>query len=287
MSENTKRQPSVGSEKWSAQIRSTAKRVAKEIDTAYMKLAEVLYTVWDTPINGDPEQPPVFTAWGYQSFHEYAEHELSLQRRKAEFLRRIYYILHVELEAMDTQMRERVAALGFSKVRELVGVLTLDNVQEWVERAEQSTYAELSHLIKVYREKQRIAKKQAEVDGGEVEPVSVPDEQKEVWERFMLFPDQHAIVQEALTAAAAITGSASKNHNLTMICMDYLATNGAAPPGTQAFRNYLANLEGIFNVRFMVVDHKVQPQELLYGVQALEDLAKSHGTDITTEEDAA
>ena len=43
---------SPGSEAWSTKIRRRAKSLVKSIDQGYMDLAEIVYTVWSTPVDG-------------------------------------------------------------------------------------------------------------------------------------------------------------------------------------------------------------------------------------------
>jgi hypothetical protein len=96
----------IGSEEWSDKLRRKARDLANRINRDYMVLGEILYTVWDTPVGGDPKKPPIYTAWGYESFSDYAEQELNVNRRTAEHLRRIYYVLEVELRGLEPLLRK-------------------------------------------------------------------------------------------------------------------------------------------------------------------------------------
>jgi hypothetical protein len=58
----------IGSEEWSDKLRRKARDLAGRINRDYMDLGEILYTVWDTPVDGDRQKPPIYTSWGYESF---------------------------------------------------------------------------------------------------------------------------------------------------------------------------------------------------------------------------
>lgn len=143
----------LGSEKWSEVMRSEAKAVAQNMETGYMDLAKILYQLFDVPVNGDPENGPWFKEWGYDTIGDFAEQELNLQRRKAEYLRAIWYRLEVEMEDMNADVKQRIISLGWSKVRELIKVLTIKNASKWADLAEKCNYPDLCHSIKKYKDK--------------------------------------------------------------------------------------------------------------------------------------
>lgn len=270
-----------GTKAWSENIRREARLLMQDLEVAHLTLGRLLYEVSITPVDGVEGNPPVYTAWGYESYREYAEHELGLHVRKANFLRNIYYTLYVSLQDLAETVRQRILALGYSKVRTLVGVLSVENAERWLERAEKLTFVELQAVIAQYRQQLAEEKRKAKDEGKDPAAVvaEVPEQaaMEVIVERFGLYPEQQAVVDEALRIAGDISGSDKRGHNLTLICMDYMATNGAAPPGAAAFAHYLSTLENIFQVRFMAVNAQVQPHELLYGFKALEDLFASRG----------
>jgi hypothetical protein len=138
---------------WSETVRSDAKALAGKLDEGYMELAKILYTIWDSPIGGDKINAPIFTQWGYTTFSDYVEMELNIHRKKAQRLKSIWYTLEVQLAGtLDPNLKKRIVALGFSKVRELVGVLTARNASKWVELAEGLSYPKLCISVRKYRE---------------------------------------------------------------------------------------------------------------------------------------
>ena len=121
------------------------------------------------------------------------------------------------------------------------------------------------------RDELKFQEKQGYEVQGSGEPDPEPGDLERVeFERFAFFEGQHAIFERAMETAATIAGSDRKSHLLTLICMDYLATNGGAKPGTQAFRQYLANLERLLHVRLVAYDpRQTSDSRLLYGYDSL------------------
>lgn len=286
-----------------ADLRTKAKTLSKALEQGYMELAKILYEVFSTPIDNDPKNPPMYVAWGFTSFAQYADEELGLDRRKAERLRAIWYRLSVELCDLDDITRQRVINLGWTKVRELIRVLTLRNAQEWVDKAEGCTQQELQNAIRVYLEKkdarlmQRFkdaqTKQDAAVaaiakDSGDAsveaapEPAPgepLPDDDDEVpviveplkSKSFAFYLDQYEIVQAALKRAAQLANSEKPSYLLTMICTDFLATNDFSQIGSEQFMKFLVKYENLMNVDLIVRDRGTR--KILYGLTTLEHMA--------------
>lgn len=287
----------VGSKYWANKIRKRAKELAGDLETGYMELAKILYQVYDVPVDGEASNGPIFKAWGYKSFAEYAEEELHLHRRKAERLRGIWYRLEVELAGMNPDLKERIVRIGWSKVRELVRVLTLKNAEEWVKRAEECSYTQLLVAVSKYREEvdkmQQLPKINPEgnegdsglgggnnpvfSDGGGIVGVSdqeppIPPVEKHVFEHFMLYEEQAEIVRSALQRASEISKSDKKSHNLHLICMDFLATNDFKNSPVEDRMAFLAKFESMLGLKLIAVDP--ESNDVVYGMSTLENASK-------------
>ena len=153
--------PQRGSKSWCQKVRKRAKQLSSDLDTGYMELAQILYEVWDTPIDNDPNKGPIYKQWGFDSFARWADEDLHIQKRKAERLRAIWYTLEVELVGLDSDLKKRIVDLGVSKVRELVRVLEVSNAEDWVAIAEKSSYPVLRASIAKAKEASDLAKAQA------------------------------------------------------------------------------------------------------------------------------
>ena len=255
----------IGSEEWGDRLRRKARDLATRINREYMDLGEILYTVWDTPIDGDRKKSPIFTSWGFMTFSEYAEQELNLNRRTAEHLRRIYYVIEVELRGLDIQLRRRLINLGRSKARELVRVLNLQNAEEWISVAERVSYKDLLAAIKQKLEEAELS----EAINGPPDQVPVPEAEQEVKRlQFALFPEQNDNVKLALSRAKELSLSEKTGHNLDLICTDFLATNDFRKGSDQRmWKRFLSKYEDMMKMHIVVIDPKTN--QIWYGAEKL------------------
>jgi hypothetical protein len=144
----------IGSKTWQQRIRARARILAEQVETGYLELGEILYRIHDAPVDGDPNGPSVLAKWGYTSIGEFAERELSLHAKKAQRLVRIFYRVEVELGGFgDPLLKRRFVRLGWSKARELVRILTKENAEAWISKAEGVNYTTVMELVR--REFQR------------------------------------------------------------------------------------------------------------------------------------
>jgi hypothetical protein len=163
-----------GSKAWATKIRKRAKALSTELDTGYMEMAKILYEVFDCPVDGDPKNLSVISAWGHSSFKDYVENELGMHYKKATRLRAIWYVLEVHLKDLDPRFKERLVALGASKMRELVRVLSDDNIERWLEIAEREPYTVLLDKIQRAVLKSRKDELTAQLAGSEPSSEGTP-----------------------------------------------------------------------------------------------------------------
>lgn len=315
---------SVGTLEWQDEIRHEARAAVKVMQRTYIQLGAYLTAVATTRVDNDGSKPFIYEAWGFASVYDYALRELGLHARKTDFLRRIYDVVYEKLADLDPAVRAQIVDIDYSKVRELVNVLTVQNAADWVSAANRLTYEQLTRAIADYKARCIEAANQrpdavaalrystgpgsqarrgnpghaAHVAIGSqivsaqesIAVASMPDEvvltrsgraqalpsvEEVATHRraYLLYDDQNDIVQKAFNAASAVSGSDKQGHLLTLICMDYLATQGAAVPGTESFVNYLGNLERLFNVDLIAVDRSGTRTRLLAGQDHLMRLA--------------
>lgn len=277
-----------GTESWSTRIRRRAKQLSTAIDRGELELAEILWTVYDTPIDGDANRGPVWAGWGFDSFAHYAEEELGLKRRKAERLRQIWMNVEVRLkDRVDRKLKKRLYNLGWTKVREIAPLLTPKNFEKWVKMAEEKTYADLTAHTKVFRE--RVAEARERRDRIRLfETVEETDEYKEEEDLLdtikddphemhmqvmgvRMDEDQRETVDRALAQAAKVTGSDQRSRNLSLICLDFVAHSGLDKKGSNPVARYMSRLEQSTGVRIIAVDPETK--DVVYGMGALNDLA--------------
>ena len=308
--DNAKASIERGSKQWADKLRKDTAKLAKQLDTGYMALGEKLWLIYDTPVDGDPARSSVCTAWQdkqgnyYTSFAKYVEAELEIHYKKAQRLLSVWKILKIDLQ-LDDRMMQRVVNLGFSKIRELVrpGVLTSQNIETWVTKSESTNVIKLQAGVTKYladkatEESTRNAEAEFEREyNGSLastpsgastssgESVSIDEakrdekriEELEVQSRqfsCLLFGDQIETVNLAMRRSIELSGSDKVGHNLSLICLDFLATNDFRFDNEDQKLRFLAKFERLLGYKIIVADPVTS--DILYGVGTLEKLAKS------------
>ena len=279
-----------GSKAWATRTRKRAKELARLIDVGYVDLCTILWEVWDTPVEGDRKMGPVYKSWGFKTFPEYAEVELGIQRRKAEYLRNIGCKLDTDLRDLDPKLKESLIALGWSKLRQLTPVLTLRNAADWIDNAQRLNHPELMALVTKHRERkmERMEKRaqaaavgaggvDAEVVGADAEEeddgIPAPERLKLV--HFMLFEPQATNLEQALVRAQEMSHSEKRGHNLDLICMDFLASNSFGTANDPAMiGRWLAKIESVLGIRLVAVGPTVDSGLIYSGPKALDVLGE-------------
>jgi len=109
-----------------------AERLAENIEVNYFKLGGILKLINDN-------------SWfeGFEAFDDFVEEKYGFASRKARYLIAIYDILVTKQIPW-----EKVSGLGWTKLKDLAPVLTPENVDEWVAKAEKLTVKELQAVLK-------------------------------------------------------------------------------------------------------------------------------------------
>jgi hypothetical protein len=107
-------------------------------ESSYLTLAKYLYEV---------HRDRAWEDWGYTSLSDYCEKELDFHYRRAMFMIDIYgtaMMFNVPLDRLDK--------IGWAKAREIVRVMLINTVDEWLSEAERSTLKELVEKIKTAKQ---------------------------------------------------------------------------------------------------------------------------------------
>lgn len=146
---------------------------------------------------------------GEENFKAFIESQFNLQYRKAMYLMNIYNCL-VESGVEWEQVKD----LGWTKLKEICGKLTLENVDTWVELAKKCTTVQLIAEIK-----------NRDGDGNLKEPKADKDEADtpEVSTRtFQVHIEQKQTINDAVGKAKEELGTEHDNSAITHICEQYL-----------------------------------------------------------------
>jgi hypothetical protein len=265
----TKANSFTGSSTWAEKLRKNARDASRRADEAFLELATHLHLVWDTPVDGNPEKPPIFTLWGYTSYDDYAKRELNLSQKQASRLRRIGYMMHVVLKGAPKELVDRMRVLGVSRLRELTRVITSSNAEGWVGVAEKLNFVQLEENIK-----KKLAEHEEDVEAGRIDEEALPDapdinmSEERDSELFWLTPEQRELLLQAFNVVQKTTGRVGKATNLEYILMDFIATNDVAKGRRKLnVAKVLSRMENFLGVKLIAVNPN--SRDIEYGVEGL------------------
>lgn len=135
-------------------LRVRVRELRNEVAENYYEMARHLYTI---------QKEAMYTLWGYDSFSEYVEHEVSFKWRKVMYLLKIYRYFALDLGSQE--VFERVKPLGWGKAAALVDVINAQNADKWIEKANnlpQKKLEDEARAARASREKKQQEKDQAQ-----------------------------------------------------------------------------------------------------------------------------
>jgi hypothetical protein len=182
------------------QARLLVKTLSEETEVAFFRLGGVLSVI---QANGWYEP--------YASFREFVEKEHGLHYRKATYWVGIYNNL-----AESKVPWEKVADLGWTKLKEIAGVINNDNVDEWVKVAKAQNTLSLIETVKAHL--QNNAPKALE-DGSSSTVTT---------KTFKVHEGQKTVIEAALAKAKNDSGTVVDTVALEYICSDFLAAQTTA-----------------------------------------------------------
>jgi len=168
--------------------------LAENIEANYFKMGGYLVVVSNN-------------SWfeGYESFDAFVAEKFGFKARKAHYLMDIYKNL------VDKQIPwEKVEHLGWTKLKELADILTLENLDEWVAKAEMLTVDQLRAAIKAKPEGEGAIKTTDDI-------VKLGP--------FKVKPDQAETITHALAKAKGEVQTEFDTVALENICSLYLSGN--------------------------------------------------------------
>ncbi len=231
----------------SKQLRQDVADCRRNVEDAYWRLSQLLFKVYDES---------TYREWGYATWREYVEQELEFGMRKAQYL----VSIAEWVKGLSDDVQNWVATLGWTKAKELTGKVTNANATEWKKKVEGKTVAEIQAALKSSGENEEEDDKPKKNRGDRPHKLS-----------FSLFPEQSDNVSAALTKAEELSGSGKPGHNLDMICLDYMTTNGT----TLDTSDYLKRIESQVGLRLLAFDPKGDDGKgaVVFGEEIIQELA--------------
>lgn len=243
-------------------LRQRVREAIQRVENSYFDCAEALHAVYEKAAYvdwiGPIREPPVnddedgkIVTRKYKTFKEYAENEVGVSGRKADYLVSIHRFFVINLK-MEEALIGRLKSLGWSKCKELIGVVDLKNADEWIEKAESMTVTQLAEECR------------AAMKGGQSPPSEVTRKS------FTLMDDQIEIVDEALKHAGTISDSDKDGNLLTLVCQGYLAS-AVRPTTGSTKRAFLRQIERTLGMKLIGVD--VASKTVVYGKDVFASLS--------------
>lgn len=236
---------------------AAAESLEQEIEFNYFKLGGVLARIhieqW-------------YLEEGHEKFPDFIESRFGIRRSKA------FHLIGIYNGLVESGVSwEDVKDVGWTKLKELVNVITPKNVKAWVKRANEMTLLQLIDYIKKQHEKAAKSETGSDsVDADESEAPAVTTL------TFKVHDDQKDMINQALDKAKVEANTQVQTVALEAICMGYLAgeskpkeEQGDAEPETpnkptqEGLKNYMENFTwedvlGVFEKIWPDVDITVE-----------------------------
>ena len=145
---------------------------------------------------------------GFETFKQFADVKYGLPYRKAMYWINIYDKL-IESNVGWNKVKD----VGWTKLKDLASVLTIENVDEWVQRALSSTTLQLQEAI--------AKSKAGTLPNSGIEPVATKSEVTTI--TFKVHADQKVTINEAIDKAMKEADTKFSGVALESIMMNYLA----------------------------------------------------------------
>jgi len=194
-------------------VRAAAKKATEYIEKGYWVLGRFLLEI---------DHGQYWQAWGWPSFEAYCDEELEYSYRKARYLRDIVGMcVKVGVEEGE------VSGVPWTRMAELLPVLTKENKDRWLADAHSKSCRELNRLVKEAGGSSGPGSSAGGKEGGSSSGGSGGSEteagEKTTMMTFALYRGQLKTVQRALQTAGLITGNkdAKPSHCLEMVCVEF------------------------------------------------------------------
>lgn len=254
------------------ELRTRVRGLIKEERDAEWEVADVLYRV-----ASDDRQH--VQRWGYPNWEAWVERELGILRRKAQYLRRLHEWFVIEHPLPDVLFL-RLRRLGWTKARQLIGIMNAENATALLADIESMTHAELGPYLR--RRTQGVTEDVGPEIGNEsgtmpiTDSAGVPIEKRQ---RVIadLFGDQIETYELAIKRSMELSRSQKIGNNLSLICLDFLATNDFKFDNEEQRLRFLAKFENLMGYKLVIIDPEAG--EVVYGIKTLETHARSASAD--------
>lgn len=235
----------------------------------YVVREKALYHYVDNPETGEP----------YQTMKGYVENETAHAQRTATYLMGLweYYVVDYtegyvdddELapgEQWSTAWLDELQDIGWTKLKELVDVITPETTEKWKTFCQNHSFSELKDELKALEE--------GDDEGGAGDEPG-PEGETSQTERvtFELTDDQIPAVRDAVEIAKTLGETDNKSEALSLLCTDYVAQNQDTLQRDQPLSETLERTERTLGGEIVFFRRRDDQLNLLYGRETLQELA--------------
>jgi len=254
-----KAQKSTQKQKRHELVRAKILEIDGALDKTFLNLSQLLSESYHK------EYPEL---WGYEEgpagFREFCDDELNVGYRKS------MYMVDIWDKVVEYKLDKRkVAALGWTKMKDIATVITEKNAKEWLEKAKEMSTREVSEAVKISRKP----------DGGDGVPSIVTM-------KFQMGDSEANIVTDALSEAKKLLNTTNDTNALEYICQEWMGDSGVTPERS-SLADHINFVEKTFGVKVTTkVDKKRQAQLRKEAAAAAEEAeeAKEEGVEEEGEE---
>lgn len=214
-----------------AEARKRIKELRDSIERGYFEMAGLLYRSFEEKWYND---------WGFASWDAYIVEEVNWSVRKSQYLVKLWQWCVVDQK--NPQLLEKLEPMGWTKATLLAGVVTNENVERFVKKAETMTVEDFGEEIK---KKKKTVTSSASSGGKEETMYRL---------NFTLFEDQNKTVVEAIDKAKQLGKTDKSGHALSLICLTYLSQNLNEAESKKGFVATMKQFEKALGYRILVAE---------------------------------
>jgi hypothetical protein len=244
----------------SGEIRERLLDIRNSMDKENTEMCKLLWTV---------KKKSLHESWNFQSFGDYVGKELQVKITKAKYMVQIWEHLWVRQD--DKTVFEKVMTVGWTKAKELIHVVTKENVDFWVEKARNFNVEGLIKEVKAHL-KSLIPDDPNEAlsKSGQVEGTPAEDAMKSI--TFQFSYDDYLAVSQAIDKIKSSEVGISNSQAVALACKEFLGSNPQEGERADFVLPIMRNYERLYPLNIVVIDKEAE--EIIYGFEYLKDLVK-------------
>jgi len=213
-----------------AEGRKRIKDLRDSIERGYFEMAGLLYRSFEEKW---------YKTWGFSSWDAYVVEEVAWSVRKAQYLVKLWQWCVIDQKSPE--LLEKLEPMGWTKATLLAGVVTNDNVEKFVKKAETMTVEDFGDDIKKKKKTTTSV-----TSGGKEETMYRLN--------FTLFEEQNKTVVEAIDKAKQLGKTEKSGQALSLICLTYLSQNLNAAEAKKGFTAMMKQFEKALGYQILVAE---------------------------------